>query len=248
MKKSVFYIYLFCFLYSCGTDKLIDETPKIELNAGLVINIPFDSSCVELISGQVGIPNKVTYATNRKGVSNKAAYFNRLDSAIVNFGDLNSATFSNQIVSVSCWVNLEDTTKPCAIMSKRSATGGFEYSIDNHFREKQFFNFDNWIEDGTSTVYGIDPLNASAPISLNAWQHLVYIANGNVLTVYVNGVLQNGIDAKNNNKWWTNTVQPFVVGNGGGYGKNYYFQGAIDDIKIYNRVLNNSEISALYKE
>jgi hypothetical protein len=39
-----------------------------------------------------------------------------------------------------------------------------------------------------------------------------------------------------------------VVGNGGGYGKNYYFQGAIDDIKIYNRVLNNSEISALYKE
>jgi hypothetical protein len=36
-----------------------------------------------------------------------------------------------------------------------------------------------------------------------------------------------------------------VVGNGGGYGKNYYFQGGVDDLKMYNRVLNADEIKAL---
>ena len=59
----------------------------------------------------------------------------------LNFGDLNLASITNAIFSISCWVNLEDTLKPCAILSKRSPYGGFEYSIDNHFRNKQFFNF-----------------------------------------------------------------------------------------------------------
>lgn len=247
MKKTAYAISLLLLLNSCGTDKLVDETPKVELNSGLVVNIPFDSSLVETVSGKTGTAYKVTYTTNHKGEAYKAAHFTRTDSALVSFGDLDNASFTNNLLSVSCWVNLEDTLLPCAVLSKREATGGFEYSLDNHFREKQFFNFDNWIEDGTNCVYGIDPLKASAPVSLNTWQHLVYIANGSVLTVYVNGVLQSGIDAKNSNTNWTNTNKPFVVGNGGGYGRNYFFQGAIDDIKIYNRALNTNEITALYK-
>ncbi len=248
MKKITYSLALIFLLSRCGTDQFIDMTPVVNLTNGLVVNIMFDSTLVETVSGTVGVNNKAEFCANRKGLANAAMHFNRTDSAQINFGDLDGASFTNGIFTVSCWVLLEDTTLACAVYSKRSVTGGFEYCLDNHFRNKEYFNFDNWIESGSYTVYGIDPLNASAAINLNNWQHLVYVADGTNLKVYVNGVLQTGTDLKNSGQTFTNTDKPFVVGNGGGYGKNYYFQGAIDDLKMYNRVLNADEIKALYAQ
>jgi hypothetical protein len=34
----------------------------------------------------------------------------------------------------------------------------------------------------------------------------------------------------------------------GGFMKNYYFQGAIDDIRMYNRVLTEQEVQWLFAE
>jgi hypothetical protein len=246
MKKIIGYLSFTALILACGKDRIVDITPLVDLSSGIIIDIPFDSNTLELNTNQTGLNTKATYCPNRKNIANKAIHFNRLDSAQINFFDLENASFVNGIFCVSCWVLLEDTTLPCAILSKRSASGGFEYSLDNHFKSKEYFNFDNWIENGTNTVYGIDPLNASAAIDLNQWQHLVYVADGTSLKVYVNGVLQTGTDLKNSGQSFTNTDKPFVVGNGGGYGKNYYFQGAIDDLKMYNRILNTDEIKALY--
>ena len=245
MKKSFFIICSIGILGSCNSEKIVQKNNTLNLNEGLCVNISFNNSYLESISNAEGINNKTEFIADRKQQINQAIHLKRSDSAFVDFGDLNLASISNAIFSISCWVLLEDTVKPCAILSKRSPFGGFEYSIDNHFRNKQYFNFDNWNESGTNTVYGIDPLNASAPIHLNTWQHIIYIANGNQLKVYSNGILQATIDNKNNEEF-ANTDKHFIVGNGGGYGKYYYFQGAIDDVKIYNRVLNIEEINALF--
>lgn len=248
MKKIIYVLTIFFLFTNCGKDAFLDITPVVNLKSGLVINIPFDSSLVENILGTVGINKAATFCPNRKGLEKAALHFNRVDSSQVSFGDLESASFTNGIFTTSCWILLEDTTKPCAVFSKRSAFGGFEYSLDNHFRNKEYFNFDNWIESGNNTVYGIDPLNASANINLNNWQHLVFTADGYNLKVYVNGVLQQGTDLKVGGTVFSNTDKPLVIGNGGGFGRNYYFQGSIDDIKMYNRVLNIDEIKALYAE
>lgn len=245
MKNTLYIIYCIGIIASCNSEKITKKENVINLNEGLVVNIPFNNSFHESISNTEGINTKTKFVQDRKKQANQAIYLNRNDSALVNFGDLNLASINNGIFSISCWVNLEDTLKPCAILSKRSPYGGFEYSIDNHFRNKQYFNFDNWNEIGTNTVYGIDPLNASAPIQLNSWHHIVFIANGNHLRVYSNGLLQANIDTRNNEEF-SNTDKHFIIGNGGGYGKYYYFQGAIDDVKIYNREINNEEINALY--
>lgn len=247
MKNYLYIIYFTGILASCNSEKITQKENVINLNDGLVVNIPFNNSYLESISNTVGINNKTIFVQDRKKQANQAIYLNRNDSALVNFSDLNLASINNATFSISCWINLEDTVKPCAILSKRSPYGGFEYSIDNHFRNKQYFNFDNWNESGTNTVYGIDPLNASAPIQLNSWQHIVFIANGNHLRVYSNGLLQANIDTRNNEEF-ANTDKHFIIGNGGGYGKYYYFQGAIDDVKIYNREINNEEINALYTQ
>lgn len=242
------YWVLIIFLFACTKENKNNTSVLPDTVTGKVIDIALDGLVpTDIISNTIGITHNTLPATNRKNEPNKAMLFNATDSSLIDFGDLEAASFTNHQFTISCWVYLTDTSKPCAILSKRSAFGGFEYSIDNHFKAKQYFSFDNWIESGSNTVYGIDPLNASAPIILNSWQHIAYVGTDSQLRVYVNGVLQNGIDQRQAFSF-SNTNKHFVIGNGGGYGKNYFFNGAIDDIKIYNKALEIDAIKALATE
>ncbi|MES2654663.1 MAG: LamG domain-containing protein [Bacteroidota bacterium] len=242
--NKIYWILIVLFV-ACAKAEKSNTAVLPDIVTGKVIDIALDGSVpIDAVSNKAGIPYNTIPATNRHNEPNRAMLFNAADSALIDFGDLEAASFTNHQFTISCWVYLTDTTKPCAILSKRSAFGGFEYSIDNHFKAKQYFSFDNWIESGTNTVYGIDPFNASAPVILNSWQHLVFVGTESQLQVYINGVLQNGTDQRQAFSF-SNTDKHFVIGNGGGYGKNYFFNGAIDDIKIYNKVLDLSAIQVL---
>ena len=77
-------------------------------------------------------------------------------------------------------------------------------------------------------------------ISFNTWYHYVFIADETGGKIYVNGQL---IDSHS----WTGTPgacsNSFIWKIGGQY-TNWY-NGKIDDIRIYNRVLTQEEISYL---
>lgn len=242
------YWVLIILFVACTKENKNNTSASPDIVTGKVIDITLDDSApIEAVSGTVGITHNTLPVSNRHNEPNKAMLFKAADSALVDFGDLEAASFTNHQFTISCWVHLTDTIKPCAILSKRSAFGGFEYSIDNHFKARQYFSFDNWIESGSNTVYGIDPLNASAPVMLNSWQHIAFVASESQLQVYVNGVLQKGTDPRQSFSF-SNTNKHFVIGNGGGYGKNYFFNGAIDDIKIYNKALDFEAIKVLAAE
>jgi hypothetical protein len=84
-------------------------------------------------------------------------------------------------------------------------------------------------------------------VALNTWYHVVVTRENNVVKLYRNGVLLNTISviATNSN-----------LGNLKGYiGREFYelgisraFKGKIDDLKIYRRALNNTQIEALYSQ
>ena len=81
--------------------------------------------------------------------------------------------------------------------------------------------------------------------SLNVWYHVagVYNAAARTLDIYVNGVLNNGtltgtIPASQQNS----SVNVNIGRRSGGTG--FYFNGIIDDVRIYNRALNQAEIQA----
>ena len=240
-------LWLLITCYSCDSQKPKEDIVQQIPLAGLVAHIPFNGTATERISNTTGTVVKATYVSDRKGFPASAVHFNRTDSAFVDFGDLETVSFPNGAFSISCWVNPEDTVLPGAILSKRLPGGPFEYSLDNHFWGKSAYTFDNWVMSGSGTVYGIDPLQAKSPVHVQRWQHIVYVANGEQLRVYTNGVLQQGIDMKQTGLF-SNTYAPLVVGNGGGFQKHYYMQGAIDDIRIYNRVLSEQEVQWLFAE
>jgi len=246
--QKIGWLFLICLLnIQCSSNTEEAELSSIHLRNGLVVDISFNNTLTEKVTGTEGSNNGATFVQDRKNTMGHAVHFNRTDSAYIDFGDLDKASFVSGLFTISCWVYLEDTLYPGAIVSKRGAGGDFEYCIDNHFWNKDFYTFDNWVPNGSTTVYGVDPLSAKAQVKLNQWQHLVYVGNGNQLRVYSNGVLQSGADSKNSSAFG-NTSTPLVVGNGGGFMKNYYFQGAIDDIRMYNRVLSEEEIMALFSE
>ena len=235
-------------LFISCENKSVENIRTLHLKEALVVNIDFNyNSLLDRVSMVNGYNKNASFVADRKGIPASAVHFNRTDSAYIDFGDLDKASFVSGLFTISCWVYLEDTLYPGAIVSKRGAGGDFEYCIDNHFWNKGYYTFDNWVPNGSTTVYGVDPLSAKAQVKLNQWQHLVYVGNGSQLRVYRNGILQSGVDFKNNSALG-NTSTPLVVGNGGGFMKNYFFQGAIDDIRMYNRVLTEQEVQWLFAE
>lgn len=218
-----------------------------DINTGLVAFFPLNGSAYDSVNNNYGIIHSVTSTKNRNSKDGMAMKFSRDDSSFINFNDHVNYSLTSKIFTINCWVNPIDSIEAGAIFSKRNAGGPFEYSLDNHFSHS-VFNFDNWPFDGSGTVYGIDPLNASSNLILNEWHMITYVADGSSLKVYTDGVLQSGIDNYNAGKNFNDTDAPFMIGVGGPWGVNYYFNGAIDDVKIYNRVLNDEQVKYLMQK
>ncbi|MBX7110049.1 MAG: LamG domain-containing protein [Chitinophagales bacterium] len=239
MKKLTFCIFPLL-LFSCQKE----EINTYDVVTGLVASVPLDGSGYEEVNGLNGTNVKAVPVNNRHGEAGKAMFFNSNDSSFIDFGDIASLSFTNNQFTICCWVNVSDSTKPISILSKRGETGPWEFSLDNHFSHK-VFTLDNWVEGGSTTVYGTDPLNAAVGIRTGVWSHLAFVADGITLQAYQDGILQAGSDSIRSGSFFSNTVAHFIIGNGGGYGKNYFFNGCIDDVLIYNRPLDKESIQYL---
>ena len=81
--------------------------------------------------------------------------------------------------------------------------------------------------------------------SLNVWYHVagVYNASAQTLDIYVNGVLNNGTLRGIIPASQINSAVNVNIGRRSG-GSGYYFNGVIDDVRIYNRALSQAEIQA----
>ena len=84
--------------------------------------------------------------------------------------------------------------------------------------------------------------------SLNQWHHVVltYSSSGTLGSGYVNGVLVNTQVAT---KQWPGSALQYGIGKSDttNFGDGTYFNGKIDEVRIYNRALGASEVLALYK-
>ena len=84
----------------------------------------------------------------------------------------------------------------------------------------------------------------SAPLTLNAWHHLVGVREGDTLRIYINNVKgTDGTGSGSPDSVWHPTTD---IGNVTGY--TYYHDGQIKDPIIWDRALNESEISLLYED
>tara|TARA_B100000902_G_scaffold392836_1_gene445893 strand:- start:2957 stop:4447 length:1491 start_codon:yes stop_codon:yes gene_type:complete len=136
--------------------------------------------------------------------------------------------------SISGWVYPESNTVD------HSGFMGFRNEIDADFYLLQLQNT-NDIEarfrNSTGVYFDVIAYNA---ISLNQWQHLAFTYDGSYIRLYKDGYL---LDSTAANGTISQINEPFRLGSLDWLGTGFYMNGRLDEIRIWDIKLSQSEIS-----
>lgn len=113
-------------------------------------------------------------------------------------------------------------------------------------------NFGSGVTPGTLVGGTSWRLRSKYPVSFGAWHHVVFVRDtlADSLRLYIDGsrdtAIANGAAAgRRSGEIWFGRIAYNVLGRPLA---QWAFTGALDDIRIYNRVLSGSEVAALYAE
>jgi hypothetical protein len=139
-----------------------------------------------------------------------------------------------------------------------------EYSVSIWFKADSFtnttyptlfkgFNTSNngqtppfvWTNGSIIRFHGYTYADASVSLSTGVWYHLVVIENNSTIQIYLNGVLQ----SLNASTTWNQVNGNKILFGGDTASMNSTaFDGQIDQVRIFNSVLPQSAVTALYNE
>ena len=88
----------------------------------------------------------------------------------------------------------------------------------------------------------LNPVCQPSPLPTNTWTHLAVTYNGSTLTLYRDGVAVATSTVSGTLSPTSGTLQ---IG-GSQFGE--YFKGLIDEVRIYNRALSDTEIQTIYQQ
>jgi hypothetical protein len=164
--------------------------------------------------------------------NNTSQYVNVPNAAPLNF---------TSAITLAAWIRPTQTAT-ASILNKAtfaSVPAVFGYELDLSTTGVPFVRLFN-----DTQAPGGGRLNAtiSYPTNGTTWMHVAATYDGATIKMYINGVLN--VTRASTSPITTNTL-PFVIGAPSDGLAARVFPGAIDDARLYNRALNDSEIAAL---
>jgi hypothetical protein len=183
--------------------------------------------------------------TDRYGAANSAYYFN--NGAYIEIPYDASLYPSN--FTISCWV------KP-----QVASNGNYIFSVDHYYGYKFQLQSNNFPFLTVSTDSGIHDVDDNpGSVQLNTWSQIIASFTNGAVTFYINGKLVKTV-AIVGNLIPPKTIVNVCIGNElpktaysltDSTDPNYfygasYFQGSIDDVRLYNTVLTATEVNSLY--
>lgn len=90
---------------------------------------------------------------------------------------------------------------------------------------------------------------SSGAVNDNQWHHLVLTSNVNTQSLYLDNTLVGTLSGSIAQSWWTKTYlgASYVdTGRGAPSTNWYYYNGIMDEVRIYNKELNTTEITDLF--
>jgi glucose/arabinose dehydrogenase/chitodextrinase len=119
---------------------------------------------------------------------------------------------------------------------------------DSSWRDLIYKGDDNYYLEATSTsggapgaggTFAASPLYGTAALLVNTWSHLAVTYDGSTIRLYVNGAQ---VASRAETGAIEVSANPLQIGGDNIYGQ--YFQGIIDEVRVYNRALSAAEIQA----
>ncbi len=184
-------------------------------------------------NGNNGTVYGAVLTNDRFGNANKAYSFNSGDGDYIDCGNAPSLNFDNQI-SVSIW------------MFPKSYGIRLIGKSDNELSAGWLIDLLNGNQMLKVTIQPSQHLFTPTEITLNTWYYIAFTYNktDGLTKLYVNGNLVNQTNFTSGSIYFNTKL---TIGTFTSSGISY-FNGFEDDIRIYNRVLSDSEIQALYHE
>jgi len=229
----VFFISIFLLLNFLATEKVdaavLSRAPN---NLGLVGYWPMNEGVGTKAGDSSGQGNtgSITGATWTSGKHGKALSFDGNDYINVS----NSSSLNSSLITVAVWVNPTSFANYKTIAIKTTSSswndgwGLFHYTGANDIR---FF------------INGYNANYVSANIPIGSWSHITGTFDGSLISIYTNGTLTATSTYSGSINTSSNILQ---IGSGDIVGGGFW-NGKIDDVRIYNRALTASEVAKLYK-
>jgi hypothetical protein len=145
---------------------------------------------------------------------------------------------NNSNWTVEAWINTTTTTLG-GIVRKTNVSSWFAtYDLEI----KADGNISWFLRDDVGNSANAD---STAPVNDGSWHHILGVKNGSTLELYIDGVLHNTADGSGLGS--INPIDDLYIGamSNGGAPLNF-FDGCIDDVRIYNRALMAGEVMANY--
>jgi antitoxin component YwqK of YwqJK toxin-antitoxin module len=208
----------------------ITFTTVVDVTTGLIAFYPFNGNSNDASNnGNNGIVNGAILTTDRNGTLNSSYSFSNGNNISI---PMTQQLHNLPIRTFCCWFKMNNNQNGGRIFDTTYFNGGI--SINNNV-------LDAWYYSGAREC---NVTNTTINL-INEWHFLVYTTNSNngEGKIYLDGNLVNSrtggpFNAPQN---WLNSFLRIGVG-----AQGEAINGKIDDIRIYNRLLNQSEISYLF--
>jgi fibronectin type 3 domain-containing protein len=203
-----------------------------DVTSGLVANWRFDDGSGTSAADSSGHANTATLVNGPTWIAP-----GRIGPSALTFlaTNLQYATVANASslditgpMTMSAWINVIDWGGNRRILQKGNSDNQYRFLAENNV-----FKFD---------LHNVNTLTMPLPAS-NTWVHVVGTWDGSTMTLYTNGQVAASMSASGT---IATTSDPLTIGTkNGSSAHGDYFNGTIDEVRLYNRALTLPEINTI---
>lgn len=219
---------------SVGAPELAPSAPTPDLLTGLVAHFKLDENGGSTVADSHTPPGASGTTSGTTSVPGKLG----LARSFSNAGYINLGTgypTSGSTLSISVWVNAS-SDKLNTILHKEG-----QHTLS--------WNSGGTVSFADSSLWSYSVFGAYGALTTNTWHHIVVMRNGGLVSLYLDGA---AILTRPFGGAISATGSPLLIGCYASSAASCtsantsVFAGAIDDVAIWNRVLTESEVLALY--
>jgi hypothetical protein len=229
------------------TANLMAQVPNYVPTNGLVAWYPFTGNAIDSSgNGNNGTVNGATLSTDRFGNANKAYSFDGIDDYIQIIYNL---SLTSKVGTISTWIKSNGNINNDQRLIYGQGQGRPTICVNSSNNRKARLQ---WHQQLNGNPNGWAMVTSTSNIDNSQWINIVGVYDTSNLSIYINGILEATYSSSYNQ--WNCSQYNFHIGAfnatsiacGGSLGISQAFNGKIDDIGIWNRALNQDEITALY--